>query len=172
MENNTAEDMVFNEQQTDLFGNKDVLIVTEETKDCLIGTTKWVKFLAVLTCILLAICLLFGLSMAYGLTSSLSALEAMGSSLGSSAVYGGTSIIFTFGLMALFILYPTLRMFKYSSKTRAAVANDDDDTLAEGFEEMRKFFKYIEWITALCLMFVGVILIFGIITAVTTMHWF
>ncbi len=162
MGNELAEDNVFDASNNSVLGGKDQLIVTEEAKECLLNTTKWTKFLAIVGCIGCVFLLGFGITFA----ARLSAVNDVFRSGGADVMAAGGIVGFIYILCALIVIYPIIKMFKFSSKTRSALLSNNEHALADALQEMRRIWKFYGLITAVCLAFEGIAIFIGLLVAV------
>ena len=161
MGNELAEDIVFNATEENLLGGKELLVATEETKQCLLDTSKWVKILAIFSCIALGFCVIFAITILMGKAVFSNALPKDDEV--ASLAFGTTGFIYI--IIAALFSYPIVKMFKYVKFIRAAIQENDDDMLANGFNEMRRVFKFFGWIILGYLLLIAFAIIIAIIIA-------
>ena len=106
----------------------------------LTGTKPWVRFLSVLMWIGCSVFLLFIVAnLVFGLVGGSSLIKAGAAGAGVVVMIGTT---IGYGLMALLILYPTLKLSKYASKIGLLAESRSFTDLAAALAEQRRFWKF------------------------------
>lgn len=144
MDKELAVDNVFLEKDGHANDSKKGLIINDKAKESLLSTTKWIKFLAITESISIGFTFLSG---------TISAIT--------SNFYGIIGGIFYIVISAI-MLYPTLKMFRHCSKTRAALLSNDEHELHAGMQELRRLFKFYG---ILCIIYIAVAFIGFVVIA-------
>lgn len=133
---------------------------TEQAQRFYSETAKWATFLSIIGFLGSAFMVLIGLVMfAMG--------SAIGSGMGNSpmagmfsgGLFGGFYLVF-----ALINFFPAYYMYKFASKAKAALNNNDTATLTESFENLKSYFKFtgiavIVVIALYALIIIGVVIV-------------
>ena len=124
------------------------IAVTEAGTFYLREAAKWAKFLSILGFIGSAFAIIMGLFAG----SIMSALTMFGagafeeaSGLDGAGAFGtGVAIIFgiVFVLVGVLYIFPSLYLYRFSEKTRIALATMDSRTLTEALKNQKSFFKF------------------------------
>lgn len=100
--------------------------------------SKWATFLSIMGFIATALLVIFGLMM-----------FALGDALGAGMAGNPMAGYMTGGVLGAFYLifaalnfFPALYMYKFASKTREALYNNDTNTLTASFENLKSYFKF------------------------------
>jgi len=100
--------------------------------------SKWATFLSIMGFIATALLVLVGLMM-----------FALGDAFGDSMAGNPMAGFMTGGILGVFYLvfaalnfFPALYMYKFASKTREALYNNDTNTLTASFENLKSYFKF------------------------------
>ena len=110
------------------------LVLTEEAKSHLFQAAKWARFLAIVGFIMV------GLMVLLGLFSSvfISAFESEEFSAFPSALFTGLYVV-----IAAVYFFPTYYLFRFASRTRDALSEDDSDLLEGGLEQLKSCFRFM-----------------------------
>lgn len=114
--------------------NNEVLNVNGKAKSCLISSARWAKFLSIAAC-------LFAVSFVFKAVSIFSLAEDLPEDWHVS--YAGFACL----VIAAIYIYPIVKGFQFSNKTKAACLSNDENGLANGLSEMRAWFVYTGIIT-------------------------
>lgn len=119
------------------------------------GTKPWVRFLSVLMWI---VCILMLLFVAGNLVMSSIAAKALADS-GNGAVGAGLMLGMTigYGISAMLIIYPTLKLSKYASNIGRLTETQSFADLISALREQRRFWKFYG---ILMLIYISLILLF------------
>lgn len=134
------------------------LTVTPEIKSFLRETAKWAKFLSIAGFISVALIAILGISISLFSSAVLSNLDEASSELVPKGMFGAVGFIYL--VIALIYLMPINYMYKFSSKMKIALANDDQNQLSESFRNLKSLYKFFGIFVAI---FIGMyVLIFAI----------
>lgn len=140
------------------------LSLNAEIKNYLSETAKWGKFLGILGFIIVGLMVVFSLFM--GLFMNRLPVNPMQnqSPMGN---FGGLFMAVYLLLIALLYFFPSFYLYKFATKTRSALVNNDSVDFAEAFSKLKSFFKFWGIFTIIALTFYIVALIgigiFGIL---------
>ncbi|QNF35299.1 hypothetical protein HUW51_22210 [Adhaeribacter swui] len=132
------------------------LQVTSQMRHYLLLTAKWTQFLAIVGFIFIGLMVIgaftFG-SIMHSLTSNFPGAP--------SSVPGGSGAIMTIYLLFFAVLYffPTLYLYQFSTKTKAALLYGEELNLAFAFSRLKSFFKFWGIFLIVILVFYGLIFI-------------
>jgi hypothetical protein len=135
------------------------LSLNSEIKGYLLETAKWGKFLAIMGYIGMAFLILVGLVMAIGL-SAFSGMAGTGVPL---AIMGVLYIV-----IAVIYYFPVSYLFKFSTKMKNGLTSNEQQTVTEGFENMKSLYKFLGILTIVVLS----IYVLAIIVAVPMLMFF
>lgn len=133
---------------------------TQQSQRFYSETSKWATFLSIIGFLGSGFMVLLGLVM-----------FAMGSAIGSGMGNNPMAGMFSGGLLGGFYLvfalinfFPAYYMYKFASKAKAALNNNDTTTLTESFENLKSYFKFtgiavIVVIALYALIILGVIIV-------------
>ena len=119
------------------------LEVNSEARGFLLETSKWAKFFAVLSGIFIA--LIIGAM----LIMLLSVPDAIGGAYGEAGIFAFMMYL----LMGILYIMPTLYLYRFASKTKAAITESNSLQLADGLENLKSLFKFMGVMTILLLAF-------------------
>ncbi|HLO37268.1 MAG TPA: DUF5362 family protein [Lacibacter sp.] len=136
------------------------LEVEETSTRFLSETAKWAKFLSIVGFVvvgIIAIAAIFAGTL-------LSSLPGFGESTAASSLAGGMSIMITviYLLIALLYFFPCLYTFRFSTKMKKALAENNQELLNSSFENLKSCFKFMGIMTIILLSFYALVFIFGI----------
>ncbi len=123
------------------------LKITDEIRGYWRETANWALFLAVLMFILIGF-VLIGM-LAGGLA---------GNSTDGSAIV----MVLFFFLYALLLFFPAWYYYKFSSLTKQALNQGDNNALEDGFDYLKRFYRYLGILIIALMVFYVLFLIFGI----------
>ncbi len=124
--------------------------ITEEIKSYLYETAKWGKFLSIVAFVFIALIVVFMLIMVFA------GGAAMMSGLGEASAMAGMGVGFMvviYGLMIAMYFFPTLYLYRFSTKMKLALDSNDQQTLSESFMNMKSVFKFWGIFTAIIIGF-------------------
>ncbi len=127
--------------------------LTEEIKSYLYESAKWGKFLSIVGFVSIGLIVIFMLIMIFA------GGAAMLSGLGESAVFAGLGmgfIVIFYGLMIAMYFFPTLFLYRFSTKMKIALDANDQQSLSESFKNMKSVLKFWGIFTAIIIGFYAV----------------
>lgn len=136
------------------------LTLSTAAKDFLLQTAKWAKFLSIVGFVFSGLMLLFGalFSVIMGKFS--------GMTMGMGAAYPTTFMTIYFIVLALIMIYPTLRLFQFAQQAKIAVNSNDTNAMEQSMRRIRSVFRFYGILTIIIIaLYVGVILFSIIIGA-------
>ncbi len=121
--------------------------ITEEIKSYLYETAKWGKFLSIVAFVFIGLMVIFMLFILVvgGVAFGISEEDPLAS------MSMGFIIVF-YGLMIAMYFFPTLYLYRFSTKMKTALDANDQQSLSESFMNMKSVFKFWGIFTA---VFVG-----------------
>lgn len=133
--------------------------LTSEDKGYLETAAKWSKFLGIMGFIFTGFIVLAGFAM-----------MAMGSSMGSafpsnspfSGGMFGAGLGFFYLLFALPYFFISLYMYRFATKTQAALYSSNDAVMTDAFKNLRNYFRLMGMIVVAILVLYVVLIVFGI----------
>jgi hypothetical protein len=134
------------------------LEIEEMSTRFLSETAKWAKFLSIIGFIVVGL-IVVGAIFAGALLSS---LPGFGNS-SVSAMAGSLSIILTiiYLLVALLYFFPCLYMFRFSTKMKKALLENNQDMLIASFENLKSCFKFMGIMTIVFISIYVLAFLFG-----------
>lgn len=137
--------------------NSNNLIITPEIKSYLYTTVRWTKLMSILgfiglgfLVIAVIVILCFGAFFG-GLNSDING--------GLEFITGGFIAIIYLGIGALY-LAPLLYLYRFSTKTKWALDSNDQTLLAEGFNNIKKHYKFIGILSLIVISVYALIFVF------------
>jgi hypothetical protein len=123
-------------------------------------SARWARFLSIIgfiSCGLMVVGSFFGSAIA----------SIMYSSMGNEALsmMGGGFIAILYLLVASLVFFPSLYLFRFSSKMRKAFRNNDQVILTDSLKNLKSFFKFYGICTVVILSFYALIIVAAIIGA-------
>ena len=125
--------------------------VNESMKANLLSAAKWAKFICIVGCIGVGFAVVFGIAML-----------ALGSI--ASKMYTDKPLGVIYLLVAAIYIYPLIKGFQFANATKAACLSDDENELARGISGLNDLLKFTGYLTIICLILYGFMLIgiFGV----------
>ncbi len=123
------------------------LIITDEIRKYWRETANWALFVAVLMFILIGLVLIGML---------------VGGLAGNNTDGSGIALVLFFFLYALVIFFPAWYYYKFSTLTKQAVNMGDNNALEDGFEYLKRFYRFIGILIIAVLALYILFIIFGI----------
>lgn len=122
---------------------------------------KWARFLSIVGFIFIALYTIWGLMMmaggaAMGSNSRFDGMGAMGAVTGAM-----TGIIMI--VVAIILLFPTLYMYRFGSKAKLALENNNTEYLTNSIENLKSYFKFFGIFMIIYLVLVIIIFIVAIV---------
>lgn len=147
-----------NEEILDQNLSNNQLSITPEIKEFLRETAKWGKFLAIVGFVMMAFLVILGIFMG---TFMGSMMAGMPDTAGLGGAMGG-AIGFIYIIIALIYIFPLLYLYRFSTKVKVAIAQDDQQYLYESFLNLKSLFKFMGIFMAIIVGFYALIFVFGI----------
>ena len=141
------------------------LSIDPVTKAHLTETAKWAKFLAIvgmISLVLMVIAGVFGSAMLF--TTMSGGIDRDYPSTGMAAYSSGIMATYMV-VIAVIYFFPLLFTLRFANKMKAALYGNDQQALNIAFQNLKACFRYIGIITIIGLVFLAIIIIFGIIGA-------
>jgi hypothetical protein len=123
-------------------------------------TAKWGRFLAIVGFIFCAFILIIGIVFAVTLNSGVMPNDSYG-------VYGGMLRPLIGGIyivMSVVYLFPCIFLNNYSSRMKAALASNDQDSLSRSFSSLKTFFKFWGILTIIGLVLMAIAIVGSIVS--------
>jgi len=136
------------------------LSVSPEIKSFLQETAKWGKFLSIVGFVIVGIFVIIGLGISFFSGSAMSGIGEAGSMV-PAGMFG--AIGFVYVLFALLYLVPLYYLYKFSTRMKLALAQNDQQYLAESFRNLKSLYKFMGIFMAVLLGFYALIFVFGIL---------
>ena len=143
-----------NEYELDT-GLDEGFVVTEASRRFLSETAKWAKFLAIVGFVFLGLFLIFGLFFGSIMGAATSGLEDVGP-IGAAGA-AGFGLIYV--VLSLLYFFPSFFLYRFATRTTAALAASDSEALAHGLGQLKSSFKFIGVLTIIMLAFYALSLI-------------
>ena len=129
-------------REVDEFKETNTLGINLNSRDALNKIAKWTNFLGIV-----GLCYI-GLLVVLAVAAPSFMIDPEGISSNGRFEYGQDEpnpVLFTvfFLLLAIIYVFPVWFLFKFSTKLRAGLSRNDDDTLAESFHYLRRHYVYI-----------------------------
>lgn len=134
------------------------LVVSEVIRSHIYETTKWTKFLGIAGFVFSAFIMLAALSIGAVLNT-----PQVSQALGPLASLGQVGIFMIYAVIAVLYFYPSLLMYKFSSKARQGILYGDQLALEESMEKIKQIFKFYGIITLVIVVIYLMIFLFAII---------
>lgn len=132
------------------------LTISPEIKIFLKETAKWAKFLAIVGFVFIGLMIVAALFMTF----------AMGDLMGEAGLPGIMSGGFLgafYLVFALLYFFPILYLYRFASKMKIALANDDQTFLQDSFQNLKSHYVFIGILMAIILAFYVVMIVVGIV---------
>jgi hypothetical protein len=149
--------------------NTQVMEVTENAKKFLKITSSWTNFMAILSFVGIGFLILSGISI---LLMMRSPAVGIAMALSDSPDLLGLYIIgWVYPIIGIILIFPALFLFRFSQKTKQALANQDTLVMEDAFKNLKAYWKFTGIFTivaiALCIIMIPIMVI--VITAATMM---
>ena len=133
------------------------LEVEELSARFLSETAKWGKFLSIIGFIMCGLLVIIALFIGVIMGTTFSKLE------GAGAIGGGMSIFVTVLYLAIAVLYffPCLYLFRFSTKMKKALYENNQVELTSSFENLKSCFKFMGIMTIVLLSIYALAFLFG-----------
>ncbi len=130
------------------------LALEDQARSHLLEMAKWGKILAIVGFVMIGLMVLGGISM---LTFA-SAFDAAG-----MGVLGGASFFFIYLVLAGLYVYPTLRLYQFSTTTKRAIPNMDSAELTVGLGKLKSVFKFMGMLTVIIIGFYVLMIVISLL---------
>lgn len=140
------------------------LVITDEIRSYLKEVAKWGKFLSIVG--LVSIVLMIILALFMGLFMG-SAMDAMGG--GANAGVGfmsGTFLAAIYIIIGILYVMPVLYLYRFSTKLKVALANDNQEVLNNSFMNLKSLFKFMGILTVIVIILYALMFLIGGIGAI------
>jgi hypothetical protein len=114
------------------------LVVTEEMRSYLYDMSKWARFLSVVGFVISAFLTLGS----FGIGAAVNANPGVLNQLGPLAGIGATGVTIFYLLLALFFFYPSLLLFRFSTKGKLGILFGDQENLNDAISNVKSLFKF------------------------------
>jgi hypothetical protein len=114
------------------------LIITEEIRSYIYDVAKWANFLAIVGFVIATLMLLAALTVGTAMNTN----PQIAAMLGELSKIGSTAITIVFIAYGLFILYPSLLLFKYAKKAKLGVLYGEQESLNDAFSSLKSLFRF------------------------------
>lgn len=138
------------------------LSVTPEIQSFLRETAKWGKFMAIVGFVFTALIMILAIGMSFFMSSALAEI-ADEPGMGMFGAIGGGFISFIYILFGLMYFFPCLYLYRFSTRMKIALAQNDQQYLHESFMNLKSLYKYWGIFTAVILGFYALIFLFGLL---------
>lgn len=143
------------------------LSVDATTKTHLSEAAKWARFLAIMGFIFLGLMIIGGIFAAVMMATTASQFDSEYGSSGAGLMMGsfGAGMAIIYIVLAVLYFFPCLFLFRFASKTKQALASNDQTDLNSGIQNLKSMFRYMGILTIVILAFYAIAFIFGILGA-------
>lgn len=114
------------------------LLITEDMRSHIYETAKWANILAIVGFVISGVAIIAAFTMG----SAMNTNPELATAIGSLGKLGSVVLTLIFLCYSFAIFYPSLLMFKYSTKAKLGVLYGDQASLAEALGKMKSLFKY------------------------------
>lgn len=133
--------------------------ISTATKQFLLETTKWGRFLAIVSFVMLGLMTLgtiFSVFLGVGAVGVISGVTAQGS-----------LVVVVYLLVALLYFFPTYYLYKFSTKLKAGLLESIQSDVDSGFENLKSMFKFMGILMIIVLSFYALAFLMGLIGMLT-----
>ncbi len=141
---------------SNLYGSNG-LTLSAAAKDFLLQTAKWAKFLSIVSFVFSGLMLLFGAL--FGVIMS----KFSGMAMGMGAEYPTTFVTIYVIVLALIMIYPTLRLFQFAQQAKVAVSSNDANAMEQSMRRIRSVFRFYGILIIIILALYVFVILFSII---------
>ena len=137
------------------YNDKSRLEITDEIKSYLKEIAKWGHFLSIIGFIVVGFLLLSSMTIQ-------SVFDSLGEDTPGLAGLGGVGagfLSFMYVIMATIYFFPTLYLYRFSTKVKRAIKEDDQEDLRYGMEHLKRVFKFLGIFTAIIFGFYFLLMI-------------
>ena len=139
------------------------LTLSDYGLDYLRETAKWAKFLAIMGFIGIGLIIILAIFMGSMMGTVLKSNEELN-------VFGpGLSVVISILYVAIggIYIYPVLKLYQFATNTKRALGNNDSAALTAALENQKSMFKFMGIFTIILLGVYALMIIFGILGALT-----
>lgn len=123
-------------------------------------TAKWAKFLAIVGFVFIGLMVVF--SFLFGTVFSTMLSQSAATPGMPGAGMSSLFIIVFYLIIAVIYFFPVLYLFRYATKTQAALASGNNEQMMEGFGNLKSMFKFMGIFTIIILGFYALAIVIGI----------
>lgn len=135
------------------------LSINSEIKGYLLETSKWAKFLAIIGYIGMGLLLLLGIAFIVGF-SAFSSVSGVGLPM---TIMGAIYV-----LLAVSYYFPLKYLYNFSTKVKQGLNSTDQQTVTNGFENLKSLFKFMGILMIVVLSIYALIIIIMVPVAIFT----
>lgn len=132
--------------------------LTAEIKSYLYETAKWGKFLSIVGFVMIG---LFAIIMLFVVFAGGALMSEFGEAGAMAGAGMGFTVVFYMLILGLY-LFPTLYLYRFSTKMKIALDSNDQQNLSESFMNMKSVFKFWGIFTAIFVGFYVIIFVIAI----------
>ncbi len=136
------------------------LQVDQQSSVFLGETARWARFLAILGFITCGLLVLVGLFAGTFMAGTMSSMN-----MGGASMLSGGFFTLLYILIAIICFLPSLYLFRFATKTRTALRNNDQETLSESFKNLKSYFKFYGIVAIIALGFYAIAIVAAIVGA-------
>lgn len=128
------------------------LSITNESKNFLLTSCKWAKFLAIVGFVFLGLFVIIALLIGFA-----------GFPMQDMPTSGGMkyAMMLMYLLIALLYFFPTLYLYRFSTFVKQGIESNSTDLMTSGFENLKSCFKFMGVTMAVFIGFYAILLAFG-----------
>lgn len=143
------------------------LSVDPVTKVHLSEAARWARFLAIMGFIFLGLMVIGGIIAGLVMATSMSQFDNEYGSSGAGFMMGsfGAGMAVVYIILAVLYFFPCLFLFRFATKTKRALAANDQTDLNLGLQNLKSMFRYMGILTIIILAFYAIAFIFGLLGA-------
>ncbi|RYY56625.1 MAG: hypothetical protein EOO09_05705 [Chitinophagaceae bacterium] len=113
---------------------------------------RWARFLSIVGFIVIGLFVVVALFFSSTVASSMSGGGMYGDGYSSGVGLGSTVIAVTYILISLLWFFPTLFLFRFASKMKAALATNEQDSLNVSFQNLKAMLRFMGILTIIGLV--------------------
>jgi hypothetical protein len=122
------------------------LEISENSKEFLMESAKWARFLAIVSFVGLGIIVLVGVLFLFSIIP-------MTSSNSEAAQFMPPIVGVLYLLMAVLYFFPTMYLYRFATSIQKALSESESNSLELGFENLKSLFRFIGILTIIVLSF-------------------
>jgi MFS family permease len=115
------------------------LYISDQSKNYLLETAKWAKFLAIIGFIGIGLMILIGIFISAFMGTMANASEELAA--WGTSFYALISV-FYIGIAVLY-LYPVIKLYQFADQTKKALADNNSEGISFAFESQKSMFKFM-----------------------------